>query len=79
MHFCGYPDKKIGVVAFAERFGIGQELVPEHLLDRFSARVRSPMTAPEIFARTQAWHWRGRLKPYLKPVRDRWRARRADS
>ena len=77
MHFCGYPDKKIGVVAFAERFDIGQELVPAHLLDRFSARVRSPMTAPEIFARTQAWHWRGRLKPYLKPVRDRWRARRA--
>ena len=77
MHFCGYPDKKIGVVAFAERFGIGQELVPEHLLDRFSARVRSPMTTPEIFARTQAWLWRGRLKPYLKPARDKWRERRA--
>ena len=48
IHFCGYPDKKIGVVAFAERFDIGQELVPAHLLDRFSSRVRSPMTSPEI-------------------------------
>ena len=77
MHFCGYPDKKIGVVAFADRFGIGQELVPEDLLDRFSAKVRSPMTKPEIAARTHAWRWRGRLKPYLKPVRDKWRERRA--
>ncbi|GAB3018503.1 hypothetical protein GCM10011376_00460 [Nocardioides flavus (ex Wang et al. 2016)] len=76
MHFCGYPDKKIGVVAFAERFGIGQELVPEDLLDRFSVKVRSPMTRPEIAARTQAWRWRGRLKPYLKPVWDKWRERR---
>jgi hypothetical protein len=77
MHFCGYPDKAIGVVAFAERFGVGQELVPDVLLDRFSAQVRSPMGAVERSLRTQRWRWRGRVKPYLKPVRDRWRARSA--
>jgi hypothetical protein len=76
MQFCGYPDKKIGVVDFAARFGIGQELVPDELLDRFSSKVRNPMSRPEIVARTQRWRWRGRLKPYLKPVRDRWRARK---
>lgn len=76
MHFCGYPDKAIGVVAFAEKWNIGQELVPAELLDRFHVNVRSPMGPVERLARTQAWHWRGRLKPYLKPARDAWRARR---
>lgn len=70
MHFCGYPDKAMGVVAFANRFGVGQELVPAHLLDRFSAQVRSPMGKVEQRLRTARWHARGRLKPYLKPVRD---------
>lgn len=77
MHFCGYPDKKVGVVPFGERFGLGQELVPAELLDRFSSKVRDPMGRPEVIARTQAWHWRGRLKPYLKPIRERVRAVRA--
>lgn len=75
MHFCGYPDKAIGIVAFAERWGIGQELVPDELLDRFHVRVRSPMGPAEKWLRTKRWHARGRLKPYLKPVRDAWRDR----
>lgn len=73
MHFCGYPDKKIGVVAFAERFNIGQELVPAHLLEEYCVQVKSPMKAPERRVRTWLWHARGRYKPYLKPIRDGYR------
>ncbi len=76
MHFCGWGDKEIGVVSFSERFGVGHELVPEELLDRFSVRVRSPMGRAERAFRMGRWGLRNRAKPYLKPVRDRWRARR---
>jgi hypothetical protein len=79
MHFCGYGDKPIGVVAFAKRFGVGQELVPEELLDRFSVVVRSPMGPVEQWLRSGRWQARGRLKPYLKPLRDAYRARRTQA
>lgn len=51
VHFCGHYDKQLGIASFAERFGVGQELVPDHLLDEFSARVRSPMGRIEYRAR----------------------------
>lgn len=75
MHFCGYPDKEIGAIDFGRRFGLGQELVPENLLDKYSVRTRDPMSRPEQYVRRQAWHLRGRLKPYLKPIRDWYRER----
>ncbi len=73
-HFCGFPDKKMGVVAFANHFEIGHELVPSNLLDKFHASVRSPMSHLEQQARLSRWRWRGRLKPYLKPLRDHYRS-----
>lgn len=71
MHFCGHGDKPLGVVRFAERFGVGEELVPEHLLDRYSVRVRSPMTRPERLARAaraRAW---SRAKRTVRPLLER--------
>ncbi|MCO0634247.1 hypothetical protein NGH33_09940, partial [Micrococcus yunnanensis] len=43
MHFTGYPDKELGIARFADRFDIGQEIVPEPLLDKYHVRVRSPL------------------------------------
>lgn len=77
-HFAGFPDKKMGVVGFANRYGVGQELVPEELLDRFHVTVRSPMGRAEQRVRMRVWQTRGQLKPYLKPIRDRYRAYRAE-
>lgn len=76
MHFCGYPDKKIGVVAFAQRFGIGQKLVPEQLLDTFSpgpqpdeaARgLRAPPTGLEVAWSPQAVSQAG-PRPVAQPA-----------
>ncbi|CAL8974364.1 hypothetical protein TESS_TESS_00657 [Tessaracoccus sp. O5.2] len=76
MHFCGHYDKKLGVARFAERFGLGQELVPEHLLDEFSVRVRSPMTPVEFWARSVRMGVVGRIKRRLRPLWHWWKAKR---
>ncbi|MCI1748727.1 MAG: hypothetical protein LKI24_11955 [Acidipropionibacterium sp.] len=52
MHFTGYPDKSWGVVRFAMRFGVGQELVPAELLDKYRVRKRDPMSKIEYQARS---------------------------
>ncbi|EWS81730.1 hypothetical protein [Brachybacterium phenoliresistens] len=68
MHFCGHRDKALGIARFAQRFGIGHELVPDHLLDRYSVRRRSPMGRAELAARAARQEAIGRAKPYLKPI-----------
>lgn len=78
VHFCGFPDKELGVAQFGRRFGVGQELVPESLLDRFSVRVRSPMGRLE-YARRAIWmRESSRVKAYLRPYYRRWQAFQAD-
>ncbi len=78
VHFCGFPDKELGAAQFGRRFGVGQELVPESLLDRFSVRVRSPM-GPVEYARREVWmRESSRVKAYLRPYYRRWQAARAD-
>lgn len=57
-HFAGYPDKTMGVILFAEKLGLGHELVPEEILDRLSVRVRNPIPQAELLAR-RAW-WKAR-------------------
>lgn len=47
MHFTGYPDKELGIARFADRWGVGQELVPRELLDKYHVRVRSPLRGIE--------------------------------
>ena len=51
VHFCGPGDKPLRVAVFGRRFGWGQELVPDDLLDRYSVRRRERMGDPEIAAR----------------------------
>lgn len=77
MHFCGYPDKEWGVVRFAKRFGVGQELVPDELLDRFSVRVRSPMSDREFARRDLVTRTTSRVKKELRPYYHRLRDLRA--
>ncbi|OKL55023.1 hypothetical protein BSZ39_01215 [Bowdeniella nasicola] len=68
MHFCGHRDKPLGIARFADRFGIGHELVPEHLLDEYGVSVRSPMTATEYRARALRLAMIGQAKKYGKPL-----------
>lgn len=77
MHFCGYPDKEWGVVRFAKRFGVGQELVPDELLERFSVRVRSPMSDREFARRDFRTRTMSRVKKELRPHYHRLRDLRA--
>lgn len=73
-HFCGHYDKNLSVALFGKRFGLGQELVPEHLLDKYSVQHRSPMSELEYRARFYRWHTVGFLKPYVKPALNKYRA-----
>ncbi|MGY5318322.1 hypothetical protein ACXA45_03690 [Neomicrococcus lactis] len=68
MHFCGYPDKVWGVAKFAKKWGIGQELVPEELLDRFSVRTRSPMSPMHFAVRDKFVTTRASVKAKLRPT-----------
>lgn len=82
MHFCGHFDKPLGIARFARRFDIGQELVPQALLDEFSVMVRDPMRTPEFKARALRMDAVGavkkRLRPHVHRYR-RWRAQRRAS
>lgn len=62
VHFAGYPDKVLGVIDFARRFDVGQELLPETVLDQMHVAVRSPVGAAEIAARRARWEGRSRAK-----------------
>ena len=67
MHFCGYPDKKLGVVQFSKRFSIGQELVPQELMDKYSSRVQSPMNVLEYNFRSIRQKGLSKVKGILRP------------
>lgn len=77
MHFCGYPDKALGAAQFARRFGIGQELTPETLLDKYGVAVRSPMGNLEYFLRLRRQRTvsgiKARLRPYKKMILGRFK------
>ena len=51
VHFCGPGDKTLKIAQFGRRFGLGQELVPDILLDRYSVRRRERMAGSEMCAR----------------------------
>ncbi|WP_203567992.1 glycosyltransferase family protein [Aestuariimicrobium ganziense] len=78
MHFCGYPDKEWGVARFAKEWGIGQELVPDELLDKFSVKVRSPLGPVSYAVRNRkvvaTSGLKARLRPYYRKYQA-WRAR----
>ncbi|MCG7422653.1 hypothetical protein MHY29_07430 [Micrococcus sp. ACRRV] len=71
MHFTGYPDKELGVARFADRFGIGQELVPEDLLDKYHVRTRSPLTGATRRRRELAVDMVGAVKYRLRPHKEK--------
>lgn len=66
VHFCGYPDRVWGVVRFANQFGIGQDLVPEELLERFSVKNRKPVTNLEFKARDLKMRARSKAKATIR-------------
>ena len=72
MHFTGHPDKELGVARFADRWNVGQELVPGHLLDEYNVRVRSPLSGrgrKRREYRTDAISSiKFRLRPYKKQI-----------
>lgn len=74
MHFCGHWDKELGVAKFAKRFDVGQELVPEELLDKYSAKVRSPMSEAEFIFRDRRMSVVGRVKRHARPWVHRYRS-----
>ncbi|MGQ4575628.1 hypothetical protein ACUH93_04375 [Dermabacteraceae bacterium P7006] len=52
VHFCGAGDKILKMALFGRRFGLGQELVPTELLDKWSVRKRQVMSDAEIAKRS---------------------------
>ncbi|MDQ2852167.1 MAG: hypothetical protein M3Y49_15835 [Actinomycetota bacterium] len=62
LHFCGHWDKDLSRVIIAKRFNVGQELVPAHLLDKYSSRVRNPMSDLEFGRRYALWKGAGFIK-----------------
>ncbi|KRE97318.1 hypothetical protein ASG76_00890 [Nocardioides sp. Soil774] len=54
VHFCGPGDKRANVARFAERFGLGHELVPTALLDKYDVRRRERVSAVELQRRAVA-------------------------
>lgn len=75
-HFAGYPDKGAGVVEFARRFGSGQELVPQELLDEFSVKVRDPLSPIGYAARIGRMRALSKAKRLLRPAYRSLRRRR---
>lgn len=71
MHFTGYPDKELGIARFADRFHIGQELVPEPLLDKYHVRVRSPLKGAARAWRERRVDTLAAAKYRLRPHKDR--------
>lgn len=69
MHFCGYPDKALGAAQFARRFNTGQEITPEHLLDKYGVSVRSPMGNTEYFIRLRRQRTVSGMKARLRPIK----------
>lgn len=52
VHFCGPGDKDLKVARFGRRFSMGQELVPEALMDKYSVRRREVMGNREVASRS---------------------------
>lgn len=51
VHFCGPGDKRARVARFGREFGMGQELVPTRLLDKYGVRRRENLADPELLWR----------------------------
>lgn len=51
VHFCGPGDKPLKIAQFGRRFGLGQELLSNGDLERFSVRRRERMSEVEMLRR----------------------------
>lgn len=71
MHFTGYPDKELGIARFADHFDIGQEIVPEPLLDKYHVRVRSPLRGARRVWRERSVDTLAAVKYRLRPHKNR--------
>lgn len=71
MHFCGYPDKELGVSIFAKNWEIGQEIVPRELLDKYGVSVRSPLGGMKLVYRREKQKRISAVKYYLRPYKNK--------
>lgn len=71
MHFCGYPDKELGVSIFAKQWGIGQEIVPRSLLDKYGVSVRSSLGGVKFLFRREKQKRVSAIKYYLRPYKNK--------
>ncbi|WP_246956561.1 hypothetical protein [Brachybacterium sp. Marseille-Q7125] len=66
VHFAGYPDKVLGVIDFARGFAVGQELLPQKVLDDLHVQVCSPVGAVEQVVRRARWKGRSAAKRWVR-------------
>lgn len=69
-HFAGHYDRELSVAYFARDYHLSPDLLPWEVARRYGITTR-PMSPAEIRLRQERRDLRGRLKPYLKPLRDR--------
>lgn len=73
VHFCGAGDKMLRAAEFARRFGLGQELVEEALLTRWSTQSRERMSSLQRYRRKiseQVVEIRARLVRKIRFIRE---------
>lgn len=68
VHFPGPGDKVLRMGRFARRFGLGRELVPDHLLRRYTGQGARPVPVAEIPARRVGELGRAGLKRVRRKI-----------
>mgnify|MGYP001000414313 CR=1 FL=1 len=69
-HFCGHYDRKLSIAHFAKRYHLSPDLLPPSIARKYGLTVAT-MSPLETALRQRRRNVRGRLKPFLKPVRDK--------
>lgn len=74
MHFCGWPDRGVGTVMFARKFGLDQDLVPVELAEKYNVGRRNPISSREYAFRLRKMRaisgFKKRFRPTYHRVRD---------
>lgn len=68
-HFCGHYDRELSIGQFARRFALSPDLLPIDIAEQFGLPT-TRMSDVEMRLRERRREARGRLKPYLMPMRN---------
>lgn len=74
MHFCGWPDRGVGAVMFARKFGLDQNLVPAKLNDKYNVAQRNPVSSREFEYRLRKMRAISGFKKRFRPAYHRMKA-----